>query len=168
MPMPRKEDPERFCEQCGAPMERRTINGRLEDRGCFLRRKFCCRECFARSLVKETKTKDAWRWRARRMRGDACEICGTVESLCAHHISGDITDNSPENLMTLCSACHTKWHWENGKVPWKRQSVCKICGAPARRLDMCQKHYQRFKKYGNPCLTKKSDGHSYRLVWDRG
>ena len=51
-----------------------------------------------------------------------------------------------------------------GKKHPKRQTVCKICGEPARKLDMCQKHYQRFKKYGDPLLTKKKIGSGFELV----
>jgi hypothetical protein len=54
--------------------------------------------------------------------------------------------------MTLCVTCHLgKTH--NQKPP----KACRHCQTNARRLGMCQKHYQRWKKYGDPFLTKKRE-----------
>ena len=166
--MPKKDDPVKFCKHCGNLLVRKRINGRLEDRATFIRRNYCDRACMAAAMVKDTPTVAGLRWRAARHRGDLCEICGTGERLQVHHLNGDIADNDSPNLMTLCASCHAKWHWENGKTLPKRQPVCIICGAPARKLGMCQKHYQRYKKYGNPYLTKTRVGQSWRLAWDRG
>ena len=47
---------------------------------------------------------------------------------------------------------------------WKRLSVCKICDELPWRRNMCRKHYIRFRKYGDPCLTKKRIGSSYVLI----
>lgn len=168
MPMPRKTDPEKFCAYCGKRLTRKIYNnGKLEAHAFLIRRKYCNTSCSGMAHRKDDLTTDGWRARARQTRQDCCEICGSTDVLCAHHINGDVADNSPDNLMTLCSPCHTKWHWQNGKTPKKRQSVCTVCGDPARRLDMCPKHYMRFRKYGNPNLTKKKfKGGVYRLVWD--
>lgn len=50
---------------------------------------------------------------------DSCEICGKKDKkidvssgkiLHVHHIDGDIMNNNPENLQTLCPSCHgTQW-----------------------------------------------------------
>lgn len=164
MPMPRKTDPEKTCAYCGEKLERKRIGGRLEDRTIFLKRKYCNRICMARAFIQEDVTKDALHKRARIFVGKTCEMCGATENLEVHHKDSDPANNALGNRMTLCDSCHTKWHWQHGKKPWKRQSVCRICGEPARKLDMCQKHYQRYRKYGDSLLTKKRRGSGYELV----
>ena len=164
MPMPRNQDMERFCAHCRRRLERKRINGRLEDRTVFLKRRYCNRNCMAQAYLQEDANLAALRKRAEKFRVGECQQCNTKEKLQIHHLDGNPANNSPKNLMTLCSSCHMKWHWIHGKKSWKRQSVCKICGEPARKLDMCQKHYQRYRKYGDPCLTKKKHGSAYVLV----
>ena len=39
-----------------------------------------------------------------------CESCGEKINLHIHHIDGDRTNNTKENLKTLCGNCHTKEH----------------------------------------------------------
>lgn len=45
--------------------------------------------------------------------GERCAICLTGSSLEVHHIIevADGGDNDPENLLTLCQACHALVHW---------------------------------------------------------
>ena len=164
MPMPRKTDPEKMCAYWGEKLERKRNTKRLEDRTIFLKRKYCNRTCMARAFIQEDVMKDALYKRARVFVGKVCETCGATERLEVHHKDDNPANNTSDNRMTLCDSCHTKWHWQHGKKPWKRQSVCKICGEPARKLDMCQKHYQRYRKYGDPLLTKKRRGSGYELV----
>jgi len=52
--------------------------------------------------------------------GYACLHCGTADDLCIHHIDGngttsprELRNNSLDNLMTLCRACHTRVHHSN-------------------------------------------------------
>jgi hypothetical protein len=33
---------------------------------------------------------------------------------------------------------------------------CSVCGKPQKGLGYCEKHYQRFKKWGDPLLTKRN------------
>lgn len=57
-----------------------------------------------------------------------CRICGVgVEGkLNVHHINHDATDNTPRNLVTLCSECHKAIHmegyqpalYEDWPAPW--------------------------------------------------
>ncbi len=164
MPHPRKNDPVKHCAHCGRQLERKTFNGRLEDHGVFLRRKYCGEECASKGQRKANPTPGALRKRSAVFRKNKCQMCETGENLQVHHIDGNPENNEASNLMTLCASCHTTWHWQNGKQQYKRQSACKICGKPARKLDMCQKHYQRFKKYGDPYLTKRRRGLQYELV----
>ncbi len=81
--------------------------GRLEDRGVFLRQKYCSLTC---ANSKHTVTEGALLWRARKLRKDVCEMCGQTMSLYAHHIDGDRTNNQPRNIQTLCLYCHNFWH----------------------------------------------------------
>jgi hypothetical protein len=111
MAMPRKPDPTKHCPTCGERMSRKRINGRLEDRAAFLRRVYCDRTCMALGYVKDVPShKDAYHWRARRMRSDSCEFCGATENLHAHHVDGRRENNSPENIQTLCGSCHSTHH----------------------------------------------------------
>ena len=50
--------------------------------------------------------------RAKKHRKAHCEICDGTEKLDAHHKDGNIKNNSPENLQTLCHQCHMKLHWK--------------------------------------------------------
>lgn len=43
-------------------------------------------------------------------KGSACTICGSTESVIAHHIDGDRSNNSIENLEPICRSCHGKIH----------------------------------------------------------
>lgn len=55
-----KRDPVRYCDACGGYLIRkRHESGRLEDRGNFLRRRYCDRACFHQGM----KSKGASRTR---------------------------------------------------------------------------------------------------------
>lgn len=99
------------CLQCGAIMERKRINGRLEDRAMYSRRKFCDQACMALALVKDAPShRDTYHWRARRMRSESCEACGAMKSLQAHHVDQNPKNNSSDNIQTLCKSCHITHH----------------------------------------------------------
>ena len=99
----------------------------------------------------------------------SCESCGSTDRLSLHHLDEDRTNNSLANLQTLCPSCHTRWHWEHGKKPWRRHSpTCTICGKPAKRLGLCETHRSRLLRHGNPLLVKRKVGQSWVLVEDRG
>lgn len=165
MPMPRKPDPEKHCAECGAPLTRKRINGRLEDRTAYLRRKFCDRACMAKAQLSDDPSTSY----LRRFRKDACESCGSTSRLNVHHMDEDRTNNSPENLRTFCVRCHTRWHWEHGKQAKRRHSVtCTVCGKPAKRLGLCETHRSRFLRHGSPYLVKRRIGSTWQLVEDRG
>jgi hypothetical protein len=99
----------------------------------------------------------------------ACERCGTPgPRLGLHHRDEDRTNNSPENLLTLCPACHTRTHWENGKRAWKRLGSCGACERPARHLGWCNTHWSRVRRHGSPYLKKVKRGSEWLLVEDHG
>jgi ribosomal protein L37AE/L43A len=94
-----------------------------------------------------------------------CEHCGSVgPRLGLHHKDEDRTNNSPENLLTLCPKCHTALHWKNGKRAWKRLGLCDVCGLPARKYGLCPTHASRYYRHGSPYLKKIKIGSEWRLV----
>ncbi len=145
----------KFCLHCGIEMKRKRYNGRLEDRKMFLRRKYCSQDCSSIASRKESVTTSGAYKRATLLKGSTCQNCGSTKNVGVHHKDRDIHNNSEENLLTLCASCHTKMHWEEGKLPWRERQHCKICGDPVKGHGYCSKHYQRFRKYGDPNLTKK-------------
>lgn len=41
---------------------------------------------------------------------EQCDACDSESNIEVHHITGDRTDNSLENLVPLCKSCHSKVH----------------------------------------------------------
>lgn len=159
-----KRTPVKFCAYCGEKLERKTYSDRLEDLGVFRRRKYCDQKCMASGQIKKDATKSAYLKRIHHLRGSSCEICGSTSNLANHHKDENWKNEEPSNLMTLCGSCHTKLHWQTGKKIPKKQLPCKVCGKPSKGLGMCEKHYVRFKKYGDPYLTKRKIGSVFVLV----
>lgn len=151
MPMPRKQDEKKYCEVCGQLMSRkRYSSGKLESNLNFHQRKYCSRACMALGFqAKPKKQNPSWmtaHYHARKICPPGpCAICGASGSTDVHHKNGDWTDNRPENLIRLCRSCHLKAH--------HKKKVCVICGGPHKALGYCEKHYQRYKKYGDPLMT---------------
>lgn len=110
MPMPRKPDPPRRCPACFAPLVRKKFGERLEDRAAFLRRVYCDRACMARGYVSDMSQPGSKRRRVTRFRGSTCETCGATANLHAHHIDGNLDNDSPSNIQTLCGSCHNTHH----------------------------------------------------------
>ena len=124
MPMPRKPDPLKHCQQCGKRMNRKTINGRVEDMTVFRRRKYCNRRCMARAFIKIDPTLSALRKRVEGYKKGTCEVCAATQALSVHHMDENPENNRPSNLRTLCNSCHQIWHWHFGKTrPKKRSSL---------------------------------------------
>ena len=152
MPMPRKPTPVKYCLQCGKQLERKRLrNGDLESLLHFSRRKFCGRPCMARNFDnRPVKKNPAWmtaHHHARKIKGKGpCETCGRTRNVDVHHKNGNWQDNSPKNLERLCRSCHNLAH--------RRRKSCVVCGKPQKGLGYCDKHYQRFKKYGDPLIVK--------------
>ena len=94
--MQRKQEPEKYCETCGKRLTRKRYNGTLEDFGVFCRRKYCSLTC---ANTRKEPTEAGLRWRAEQLRKPYCEICGTQSRLHAHHINGNIAENSAPSLV---------------------------------------------------------------------
>ena len=151
--MPRKPvpDPEKYCERCGLRLQRKRYGNDLEDMGRFLTRRFCSLRCSNSRGIRSQGLKQQHKI-SLTFRKERCESCGrrpdNPQHLHVHHINEDWTDHRPENLKTLCVGCHLILHR-------RRSPICQCCDAISRKHGMCQKHYQRWKKYGDPFLTKK-------------
>lgn len=146
--------PDKACLTCGKAFNRNRYGSQWEDSARFQQRKYCCLSC---ANTRREIEKAQYHKRARQFRAASCETCGAMIGLHVHHRDEDITNNQPSNLQTLCGSCHLRWHWANGKTTPRRRSDCKICGRPSKGLGLCLKHYQRFRKYGDPCLTKRGN-----------
>ena len=149
----RKPTPEKYCDYCEIKLERKRFpNGDLECLLRFGKRKYCDRLCMARSFDLRHLPESQVGWstchsRAREIvkKGSCCK-CGVMNAKDVHHKDGDWRNNSANNLERICRSCHNLVH--------KRKKLCRICGKPQKGFRLCVKHYQRFKKYGDPLLTK--------------
>ena len=113
MPMPRKADPIRHCQNCGEPMPRkRFASGRLEDRTAYLKRQTCSLSC---GNTRQDVVKDTHHWRARQHKAGQCQDCGTQDRLHVHHEDRNPANNDPTNLTTLCASCHLRLHWREDR-----------------------------------------------------
>lgn len=116
MPRQQMDLPDKYCERCGTEFSRQRFNGRLEDAGVFKRRKYCSLRC-ANTKVRP----DHWgtyHWRARKHRQSQCEACGSTESLHAHHVDSQPTNNERDNIQTLCVFCHNFLHATAARLGW--------------------------------------------------
>ena len=156
----RKEEPIKYCAYCGEQMHRVRYPSRLEDLGAFKRRKYCSRECMAKAFDEKEHTGTSHyaehRYARELKKADKCELCGSTTNVDVHHKDGNYHNNALDNLIALCRSCHMKEH--------RPKSVCIICGKPARGHGYCDKHLQRFRKYGDPLLTNRGHGHIVKAV----
>jgi len=153
MPAHRKETPLRYCENCETKLERKRLpNGDLEYLIHFKRRKFCNRTCMGQTFDSRHSQDVGWstaHYHARKIvEAGSCIRCGKPDALDVHHLDGNHLNNDPLNLERICRSCHMLGH--------KKRGICSICGKPQKGLGFCEKHYQRFKKWGDPLLTKRN------------
>ena len=151
MPAHKKPTPIRHCEQCGKLLERKRLpNGDLEYLIHFCQRKFCNRRCMAAEFDTRHSPDAGWsttHYHARKLipKG-SCARCGKPNAKDVHHKDGDHRNNLLENLERICRSCHSLEH--------SRRASCVICGKPQKGLGYCNKHYLRFKKWGDPLAVK--------------
>jgi len=63
-------------------------------------------------------------------KGERCEICEGGEDIVVHHVDGDRSNDSIENLVPLCRSCHSKVHqnadgyesWHDRLLPKRERS----------------------------------------------
>lgn len=79
----------------------------MEDSAVWKRRKFCSLSC---ANTRDDLTFSGYSIRARAHLKDSCEVCDRTHYLAAHHIDHDRTNNTAENIETLCASCHAKHH----------------------------------------------------------
>ena len=157
-----KDTPLRYCQYCGTKLERKEFShGRLEDMAVFFKRKYCNKICMRKDWLKNSKGNQTYRsahTTAQKineliLQKTICEVCGKTGKLDVHHIDGDYQNNETNNLKVLCRSCHSKEHKKKGK--------CVICGQPVKGHGYCNKHYLRYKKYGDPMyVSQNSKMHS--------
>lgn len=134
-------------------MERKRFSsGALESLLHFDRRKFCGRGCMAEAFkARPKKLNPGWmtaHYHARKAapQRDRCERCGKKGRTDVHHRDEDWRNNLPENLERLCRSCHMKEH--------RQKPTCSLCEMPVKGHGFCDKHYQRWKKWGDPLAIK--------------
>ncbi len=139
------ETPIKYCEYCGKKLERKRLkSGYRESMYWFSRRKYCDLSCANKAAGKTrennpTQSSQTSRQRAREMIPlSDCQLCGANGYTEVHHIDKNPLNNSPNNLIRLCKSCHTKQH--------NIRSLCVICGQPAKGHNLCNKHWQAWRK----------------------
>jgi len=108
-----KTTPDKSCEWCGAVFNRKRVgkNNVLECYSNYMRRRFCSLSCSVSSQhATEPPTEAASRKRSAKQNAGSCEACGSQSETVVHHVNANPMDNSPNNLQTLCSPCHSFWH----------------------------------------------------------
>ena len=115
----------------------------------YNKQKYCNRECMKKAFRAKPKNGTSWmtvHYHARQLLpSGSCEICGSNKNVDVHHKDGNPQNNSLDNLQRVCRSCHSKIHH-----PAKK---CSICGKKVKGYGYCEKHYQRFKKYGSPYIV---------------
>jgi 5-methylcytosine-specific restriction endonuclease McrA len=103
---PDKQKKDFICEFCGNPFRRKAPNNKG---------RFCSRQCSG--LWRIANGKKNYFYRAFLFLPHKCDLCGTeeFEVLLVHHINKNKKNNEMSNLQILCSNCHYKIHFGNGK-----------------------------------------------------
>ena len=107
MPRPLRKLPDKICPICGRSFNRKKFGSGWEDAKRYQSRKTCSQSCGNSLLNPSTQ---AYRLRAQKHKKRCCETCGTTIDLDAHHVDGNIKNNTSENVRTLCHPCHMKSH----------------------------------------------------------
>ncbi len=150
--------PMKTCEQCQKELQRkRKPSGKLEANASFSLRRFCnsqCRGNFTASL--NQCSPNAARQRTLKLYPKEqlknCEICGESSSrLHRHHKDKNTYNNSSENILICCQACHAKEHQKNDK--WgkkKKERFCIYCN------NLFTHENRRRKTCGTECFVNLS------------
>lgn len=160
-------DPVNFCAACKKQMTRKRFNGVLESNLAFRRRRYCNRQCMAAAMtgvLKRPLTPHTSRKHSARARAAACATCGSTSYLHVHHKDENPLNNELSNLVTLCMSCHIKEHWRIWRETKFQSKPCRHCQKPARHLGLCNTHYTRFRRNGDPLLTRRRENGKWLLV----
>lgn len=57
-----------------------------------------------------------YRERCLKEKGSECTVCGAVEGIVVHHVDGERENNSLENLIPVCTGCHSDIHGRKERV----------------------------------------------------
>ena len=161
-----KQIPTRLCAACGMALQRKRINGRLEDCGVFQRRMYCDRKCMSVGHTKEVcSSLSHSRIKAHRLVKTHCEMCATTGRLHVHHKDANPHNNALANLMTLCPSCHQQIHSPYFDKEKMARVPCLYCDNAAVKAGLCNSHLTRLRKHGDPTLTKvKMPGGKFALI----
>jgi len=170
MPRPQLPDPIKHCKHCKKRLIRKRYNGTLEDRSRFKQRKHCDQRCMAKAMTGRIKvqTPRNSRRQSAKTAGTACKTCGVTSNLYVHHVNLDPMDNRPSNLQTLCGCCHKRLHWQILRATSGPPKTCKHCAKPARHNGLCNTHYTRFRRHGDPLLRRERQNGKWTLMRDVG
>lgn len=149
-----KPTPEKYCQYCGKKLERKRYSNSVEDLTRFSKRKYCGIECLRRAYIGNGKKEKTWGPAHKTARGivyliedreKVCSRCGSTTNVDMHHKDHNHSNNASENLVLLCRSCHMKEHHS-------QIHHCSICGKEIKhpQRGMCDKHYIRWRKYGDP------------------
>lgn len=150
--------PAKPCDRCGAMFQRKRFTMALEDPARFRARRFCSLHC-ANSRGVRSQCSASQHRISQAFVKPQCELCGVTQRLHVHHKNEDWKDHRLENLQTLCIRCHLGGHN-------RKDRKCNLCSGKHKGHGLCLKHFQRWKKYGDPLLTKRQGPNGFRLVRD--
>jgi len=102
-------DNRRDCPVCGKPIKNFKVNKTCSTRcGTIISRNRDCNE-------KNNSSENSYRLICFKYHGEQCILCGEELMLEVHHLDGNRSNNSPENIIPLCpthhSYCHHCEHW---------------------------------------------------------
>lgn len=55
-----------------------------------------------------------------------CKLCKNKNNIIAHHLDCSKNNNSPSNLITLCSQCHQYLHGKYSKTELRKSDIYKL------------------------------------------
>ena len=99
-----------------------------------------CKSCRRAKKNPNVYTRVFWKNRLLVLQRDnhTCQCCGCKSDgkrtnlIVCHHIDGDRQNNSPSNLITLCTQCHCSLHKKYSKYILRRSNIYKLFADEAK------------------------------------